>query len=128
MTLLLRMILIIVSVLAFTLVILKIRYSKMKIEDAVFWVLMLLMIVVFAVFPAIPDFLARLLGIYSTANFLFLFIIFLLIMKVFAMSVRMSELETRYKELVQNEALERASEEERSAGQTEEDRQDGSGI
>ena len=84
----------------------------MRIEDAVFWVLLCLMFVLFALFPAVPDTLAHLLGIYSTANFLFLFMIFILVMKVFSMSMHISELETRLRELVQEEALKDLSERE----------------
>lgn len=60
----------------------------MEIEAALFWVIMALMLVVFAVFPSVADFCARLLGIYATTNFLFLFMIFLLIVKLFSMTVR----------------------------------------
>ena len=56
----------------------------MEIEAALFWVIMALMLVVFAVFPSVADFCARLLGIYATTNFLFLFMIFLLIVKLFS--------------------------------------------
>ena len=50
--------------------------------------------------------LASLFGVYSTANFLFLFTIFLLLIKLFTMTIRISQLETRVKELVQQMALE----------------------
>lgn len=105
MTPLFRVVLILVSIGTFALVMQKIRYSKMRIEDAVFWVLLCIMFVLFALFPALPDFLAHLLGIYSTANFLFLFMIFILVLKVFTMSMHISVLETKLRELVQEEAL-----------------------
>ena len=105
MTMLLRVILVIVSAATFSVVIQKIRHSKMRIEDSVFWVLLMLMLIIFAVFPVVPDMLAHLLGIYSTANFLFLFIIFVLIMKIFTMSLHISEMERKMKELAQHIAL-----------------------
>ena len=61
--------------------------------------------VVFALFPVVPDTLARLLGIYSTANFLFLFMIFILLMRMFSMSMRISTLEDKIRKLVQELAL-----------------------
>ena len=112
MTALFRVVLVLVSLGTFALVIQRIRHSRMRIEDAVFWVLLCLMFVLFALFPAVPDSLAHLLGIYSTANFLFLFMIFILVMKVFSMSMHISELETRLRELVQEEALKDLSERE----------------
>ncbi len=84
----------------------------MEIEAALFWVIMALMLVVFAVFPSVADFCARLLGIYATTNFLFLFMIFLLIVKLFGMTVQLSQLESRQRELVQKMALEKRFEEE----------------
>ena len=68
------------------------------------------MFVVFAVFPVVPDTLAGLLGIYSTANFLFLFMIFILIMRLFSMSMRVSSLEDKLRNLVQELALKEKNE------------------
>ena len=63
------------------------------------------MLVVFSLFPAVADFAAHCLGIYSTANFLFLFAIFVLIVKVFYMTIHISQLEMKIRELVQQMAL-----------------------
>ena len=105
MTTLFRIVLIIASVGTFGIVMQKIRQARMRIEDAVFWVLLCLMFVIFAVFPAAADRLAHLLGIYSTANFLFLAMIFILVLKVFSLSMHISALEAKLRELVQAEAL-----------------------
>lgn len=67
---------------------------------------------VFSLFPAVADACAHLLGIYSTPNFLFLFMIFLLIVKVFGMTLQMSQMESRQKELVQRIALDQKDREE----------------
>lgn len=107
-----RIVLILVSVGTFAVVMQKIRHSRMQIEDAVFWVLLCIMFVIFALFPAVPDFLAHALGIYSTANFLFLFMIFILVLKVFSLSMHISSLETKLREFVQQEALRELSEKE----------------
>ena len=105
MTTLFRIVLIIASVGTFGIVMQKIRQARMRIEDAVFWVLLCLLFVLFALFPALADFLAHLLGIYSTANFLFLLMIFILVLKVFSLSMHISALEAKLRELVQEEAL-----------------------
>lgn len=107
MTPLFRVVLIAASVGTLAIILSKIRKSKIDIEDSVFWILMSLMFVLFAVFPIVPDTMAALLGIYSTANFLFLFIIFILLIKMFGMSMRIGQLEERIKSLVQKLALER---------------------
>ena len=111
MTVMLRVALIFVSVFTMTFMMRKIRQAKMEIEAALFWVIMALMLVVFAVFPSVADFCARLLGIYATTNFLFLFMIFLLIVKLFSMTVHISQLESQ-RELIQKMALEKRFKEE----------------
>lgn len=105
MTALLRVVLIIVSIGTCALINHKIRKSRISIEESVFWLLISLMFVLFALFPVLPDTLAALLGIYSTANFLFLFIIFILLVKLFNMSMKLGALEERLKTLVQELAL-----------------------
>ena len=110
MTPLFRIVLVIVCVGTFAVLISKIRKSKVSIEEAVFWILLSLMFVIFALFPVVPDTLAALLGIYSTANFLFLFIIFILLIKMFGMSMQIGILEEKIKSLVQEIALRDKSE------------------
>lgn len=106
MTMTLRIVLILASLATFMQMMRKIRESKLQIESAIFWMILAMVLVVFSVFPPVADFIAHCLGIYSTANFLFLFAIFLLIMKEFRMTIHISQLETRVKELVQRMALE----------------------
>lgn len=106
------MILVIVSILTMAFMMRKIRQAKVQIEAALFWVIMALILVVFSLFPAVADACAHLLGIYSTPNFLFLFMIFLLIVKVFGMTLQMSQMESRQKELVQRIALDQKDREE----------------
>ena len=101
MTVIFRVILVIVSILTMAFMMRKIRQAKVQIEAALFWVIMALILVVFSLFPAVADACAHLLGIYSTPNFLFLFMIFLLIVKVFGMTLQMSQMESKQKELVQ---------------------------
>ena len=112
MTVIFRVILVIVSILTMAFMMRKIRQAKVQIEAALFWVIMALILVVFSLFPAVADACAHLLGIYSTPNFLFLFMIFLLIVKVFGMTLQMSQMESRHKELVQRIALDQKDREE----------------
>ena len=105
MTALFRLVLVAVSIGTFAIVMQKIRNSKMRLEDAVFWVLLCVMFIIFALFPVVPDTMTAMLGIYSTANFLFLFMIFILLMKTFTMSLHISELEKKIEELTQSLAL-----------------------
>lgn len=105
MTPLFRVVLVVVSIGTLATVLKRIQKAKLTIEDSIFWILLAMMFVVFALFPVVPDTLARLLGIYSTANFLFLFMIFILLMRMFSMSMRVSTLEDKIRKLVQELAL-----------------------
>lgn len=105
MTMMLRMVLIIVSVATTILIMRRIRQSKLQIEDSIFWIGFSFILILFSIFPQIPAILARMAGTYTTANFIFLAVIFLLIVKMFHMSIKMSQLETRVRELVQEMAL-----------------------
>ena len=105
MTPLFRVVLVVVSIGTLATVLKRIQKAKLTIEDSIFWILLAMMFVVFALFPIVPDTLARLLGIYSTANFLFLFMIFILLMRMFSMSMRISTLEDKIRMLVQELAL-----------------------
>ena len=98
MTITLRIALILVSLGTFAMIMRKIRQSRMQIESAIFWIVLALVLVGYSVFPKVADACASLLGIYATTNFLFLFAIFVLILKVFFMSIHISQLESKIKD------------------------------
>ena len=101
----LRVILILMSFLMLVVMLRKIRQSKAQIEDSMFWVFLALLLVVFSIFPQMAAWISRLVGTMSTANFIYLLIIFLLLVKSFSLSMRISQLETKVKELVQRIAI-----------------------
>ena len=114
MTTTLRAALIFVSLGTCCLIMRKIRQSKMQIESAIFWIVLSLVLVVYSLFPQVADFCSGVLGIYATTNFLFLFAI----VKVFYMSVHISQLESQVKELVQRIALDEKMRQEKEAEKT----------
>ena len=83
----LRVVLIVVSILTTFMIMRKIRQSKLQIEDSIFWLGFSSILIVFSIFPGLPDLLAELAGTYTTANFIYLAVIFLLIVKMFHMSI-----------------------------------------
>lgn len=105
MTMSLRIVLIVVSVLTTLLILRRIRESKLQIEDSIFWIGFSGILIIFSLFPIVPTFLSKVVGTYTTANFIYIFVIFLLIIKLFRMTVKMSQLETKIKELAQEMAL-----------------------
>lgn len=105
MSMILKVLLIVFSILTGFTVMHRIRKAKMQIDDAVFWVVFSLGLIVLAVFPNLVYILTDITGMQSPANLLFLVIIFVLIVKIFSMSVKISILESKLSKLVQNEAL-----------------------
>ena len=101
----LRVVLIVVSILTTFMIMRKIRQSKLQIEDSIFWLGFSSILIVFSIFPGLPDLLAELAGTHTTANFIYLAVIFLLIVKMFHMSIKQSQLETKIKDLAQKIAL-----------------------
>lgn len=119
MTITLRAALILVSVGPLFLMMRKIRQSKVQIENAIFWIILALVLVIISIFPSVADFASHLVGIYATTNFLFVSAIFILIVKIFYMTIHISQLETKIKELAQQMALiEKIREEEQAKSDT----------
>ncbi len=114
MSIILRVILIIASLLTILYMMRKIRQSKVQIEDSIFWVIFSVILLVVSIFPGLADFLTRLLGIYSTVNFVFLLTIFILLIKLFLMTIRVSQLDNKVRELTERLAVERSMDKERA--------------
>lgn len=106
MSLQLRLLLIIASVLTSCFFLLKVRSSKVKIEDTIFWLIFSLFIIVLSIFPEIISFAADILDIQSPVNFLFLIMLFILLMRAFALTLKVSILELKLGKLVREMALE----------------------
>ncbi len=101
----LRIIFIVASLLTAGFVLVKIRKSQFSISDTIFWLLFSLLLLVLSIFPQIPIFFAELIGFVSPSNFIFVMFIFLLVIKIFLLSLKISKLESKFTTLVQNEAL-----------------------
>lgn len=102
---LLRGVLIAASVLTTLLIMRKIRKEKMMIEESLFWIGFSFMLIVFSIFPQIVFKMSDMVGTQSPSNFIFLFIIFVLIVRMFQMSMKISQLEAKFKDLVARMAI-----------------------
>ena len=107
MTTMLRIVLLLVSFCTMLFIIKKIRKSKIKLEDSIFWLIFAILLLLASVFPQLFEALAAVTGVYATSNFVFLFFIFVLLIKSFSMSVQISQLDTKIKELSQQLAIEK---------------------
>lgn len=110
MTITLRVALTVVSILNCAWVIMRIRKAQVKIEDTVFWILFSGLLMLLSLFPQIAEIGAKLLGVQSQTNFLFLTILYVLIIKTFRMSIKISVLESKLSKLVQELAVDKVTE------------------
>ncbi len=101
----LRILLVAVSVLVVIFVLKKIRRAQLNIDDSIYWILFSILLLVLSIFPVIAVWLADLLGVQSTANLVFLVMIFMVIMKLFSVSIDLSVQKHRLSHLVQKLAL-----------------------
>ncbi len=93
------------ALLIFWLILRKIRRSEVTIADSTFWFLFALSLVLMGVFRQIPFFFAGIFGIESPANFVFAYVIAVLILREFYSTVEISQLRARVRGLAQKEAL-----------------------
>lgn len=95
MSLTLRITLLFAAILTAFWILHKIHRMKVKMEDAIFWVVFAIILLALGIFPEISYILTELLGIISPANLIFLVIIFLLMEKIFTLSIIVSQLEDK---------------------------------
>lgn len=112
MTMTLRIVLVVVSILNCAWILLRIRKAQVKIEDSVFWILFSAMLIFMSVFPGMITWGTEIVGVQSPVNFVFLAIIFVLLLKVFRLSIRVSQLESKLQAFVQRYAIDKAISEE----------------
>lgn len=105
MSICLRIILLAGALLSCIYVIHKIRKSQMKIEGAMYWIFFAFLILILSIFPDIGIWLAEELNVESPVNLVFLVIIFLVLWKLFSLSVKISQLENKLNILTEEIAI-----------------------
>lgn len=101
----LRILLLVAAVVTGGWILHKIRKLQVKMQDAIFWVVFAVILFVLGIFPEVCYWLTDHLGIMSPANLIFLVVIFLLMEKVFTLSIIVSQLEEKVSVLSAEVAL-----------------------
>lgn len=83
----------------------RVRQSKLQIEYAIFWIVFSGILLVFSIFPFLVAMLTRMIGMELPVNFIFLFFIFILILKAFFQTIETSALENKVRNLTQRLAI-----------------------
>lgn len=114
MSMILRAALLLFSVLTLLYFLNVIRKSKVQIEDAVFWIVVSIFWILLSLFPQILTFFAKLMGVQSPVNFLYLVMLFILIIKNFSLTIKVSMLQAKLYSLGENYAIEKNIEKDKS--------------
>lgn len=95
----LRVILIIGSFMSFLLCVMKIKQSKLKVENSVTWMVGSIILILMSIFSDIVGWLSGLLGFVSPVNFVFLIMITFLLMQTFIDNIHITALNEKIKDL-----------------------------
>ena len=101
----LNILLIIGSIFTFLFIMRLIRKSSVRIEDTFFWIFFSVVLILLSLFPDIAYIVANRLGFQAPINLVYVVIIFVLIVNQFAMSLKISRLTIKQKELAQQVAI-----------------------
>lgn len=85
----------------------RVRNARVRLEDSIFWFCFAALLLIVSIFPQIFFFLSNLVGTMAPVNFVFLFFIFVLLIQSFNLSMRVSQADTKIKELTQQLAIEK---------------------
>lgn len=83
----------------------RIRKAQLQIQDSLFWVFLSFVFVIMGAFPQIVYAATRFFGFQAPVNLIFLVIISILLLKVFLSSIKISQLENKLEQLVQELAI-----------------------
>lgn len=108
----LRILLFLGSVAVFLVISYCIRKRRIQLKDGVFWIIFSFLLILISIFPVLAVWASSILGIQSPSNCVFLILIFLLGCHQFFLTIRISRLEIKYNQLVQNIAIYRKLEDE----------------
>lgn len=101
----LRILLLIGAIILFLFIYRKLKKSQLHVNEAFFWISFSFILIILGLFPEVCVYFAGKLGIVSASNFIFLCIIFLLIIKEFLLTIKISSLEHKVANLVQEIAI-----------------------
>ena len=101
----LRVLLILVSVMTAVFMARKLRKSQMQVFDTIYWYLFLLILIGMSLFPSVVTRVAGVIGVDSPVNLVYLVMIFLLFVQCFLLSTKVSGLEEKVKNLVEELAV-----------------------
>ncbi len=99
MNVVLRIMLLLLSLVAFAFCIKNISKSKLKASNSVIWMVGSILLIIISLFPEMVVFLSKVFGFMAASNFVFFVMIIFLLIELFSADKRISELSEKVKEL-----------------------------
>ena len=99
MTMTLRIILVICSLISFILCITKIKQAKLKVTNSVIWMIGSVILILMSIFSGAVEWIAIQLGFMAPVNFVFLVMIGFLLIQTFVDNIRICNLNEKIKDL-----------------------------
>ena len=99
MTLNLRVILIICSILSFILCVRKIKQAKLKVENSIIWMSGSIILILMSIFSKAVEWISQKLGFMAPVNFVFVTIIAFLLIEVYMLNLKITEVNEKVKYL-----------------------------
>ena len=99
MSITLRIILFVCSVIAFILCVKRIKQSKLKITDSIIWILGSILLILMSIFSSVVTWISTKLGFVAPVNFVFFIMIVFLLIEAFTHNIRISILNEKIKDL-----------------------------
>ena len=100
-----RYVLVIAAILGYIFFIMNIRKSKFVIADSIYWFVFAAIVLILGLFPQIAFAVSRVLGVATAALLVDLVIIALLLLRIFIMDMKISQLNTKLQSLIQDTAI-----------------------
>ena len=114
MTLRAQIILILITIAFFLLILRGLKRAKLSTEIAVAWILFAMMLVFISFFPRVPGLISDMIGIKTVTNTIFLIIMFLMICMIYYLCLKVSVLEEKLKNIIQEVSMKDSEGEEHS--------------
>lgn len=99
MTVTLRIVLIICSIISFVLCVIKIKQAKLKVTNSVIWMTGSILLILMSIFSGAVEWVSLKLGFLAPVNFVFFILIVFLLIQLFIDNIRISQLNEKIKDL-----------------------------
>ena len=99
MTITLRIILILCSLIAFFLCVTRIKQAKLKVSNAVMWMIGCFILILMSIFLSVVEWISNKMGFIAPVNFVFFVMIGFLLIQAFVDNIRISQLNEKIKDL-----------------------------